>query len=223
MNDAYTATVRQLLDIAPVVFSCPHFAIKGGTALNLFLNDLPRLSVDIDVVFTDHSLDRQTALQTIAAELSAIAPKLEQMGYEVVQRQSSSNETKLMVVSSQAEVKVEVNEVFRGTLLPLQHRPLSPATEEHFAQAVTLPLLATAELYGSKLVAAMDRQHPRDLFDILILYKNDGLSPEIMDCFVAYLAGHNRPVHEGADATSSPPVRNVRQSVQWDDPRSSQP
>jgi predicted nucleotidyltransferase component of viral defense system len=197
MNDAYTATVRQLLDIAPVVFSSPHFAIKGGTALNLFLNDLPRLSVDIDVVFTDHSLDRQTALQTIAAELSAIAQKLEQMGYEVVQRQASSNETKLMVVSSQAEVKVEVNEVFRGTLLPLQHRPLSPATEERFAQAVTLPLLATAELYGSKLVAAMDRQHPRDLFDVLILYENDGLSPEIIDCFVAYLAGHNRPVHEG--------------------------
>jgi hypothetical protein len=63
MNDAYTFTVRQLLEIAPVVFSSHHFAIKGGTALNLFLNDLPRLSVDIDVVFTNHSLDRESALQ----------------------------------------------------------------------------------------------------------------------------------------------------------------
>jgi predicted nucleotidyltransferase component of viral defense system len=197
MNPATIATVRQLLDIAPVVFASPHFAIKGGTALNLFLHDLPRLSVDIDVVFTDHSLDRETALQAIAAELSAISQKLETMGYEVRQRRNSaSNESKLMVVGPLAEVKVEVNEVFRGTLPPLQQRPLSPATEEQFAQAVTLPLLATAELYGSKLVAAMDRQHPRDLFDVLVLYNDTGLTPEIVDCFVAYLASHNRPVHE---------------------------
>ena len=197
MNPATIATVRQLLDIAPVVFATPHFAIKGGTALNLFLHDLPRLSVDIDVVFTDHSLDREAALQAIAAELSAISQKLEAMGYELRQRRNSaSNESKLMVVGPLAEVKVEVNEVFRGTLLPLQQRPLSPATEKEFAQAVTLPLLATAELYGSKLVAAMDRQHPRDLFDVLVLYNDTGLTPEIVDCFVAYLAGHNRPVHE---------------------------
>jgi hypothetical protein len=197
MNGAYTATVRQLLDIAPVVFTTPHFALKGGTALNLFLHDLPRLSVDIDVVFTNYSLGRVAALQAIAAELSAISQTLEAMGYEVRQRRNSAgNESKLMVIGPLAEVKVEVNEVFRGTLLPLQQRPLSPATEEEFAQAVTLPLLATAELYGSKLVAAMDRQHPRDLFDVLVLYNNTGLTPEIVDCFVAYLAGHNRPVHE---------------------------
>ena len=197
MNPATIATVRQLLDIAPVVFATPHFAIKGGTALNLFLHDLPRLSVDIDVVFTDHSLDREAALQAIAAELSAISQKLEAMGYELRQRRNSaSNESKLMVVGPLAEVKVEVNEVFRGTLLPLQQRPLSPATEKEFTQAVTLPLLATAELYGSKLVAAMDRQHPRDLFDVLVLNNTIGLTPEIVDCFVAYLAGHNRPVHE---------------------------
>jgi len=197
MNGAYTATVRQLLDIAPVVFTSPHFAIKGGTALNLFLHDLPRLSVDIDVVFTNHSLGREEALQAIAAEFSAISQRLEAMGYEVRQRRNSAgNESKLMVIGPLAEVKVEVNEVFRGTLLPLQQRPLSPATEEEFAQAVSLPLLATAELYGSKLVAAMDRQHPRDLFDVLILYNDTGLTPEIVDSFVAYLAGHNRPVHE---------------------------
>jgi predicted nucleotidyltransferase component of viral defense system len=197
MNGGYTATVRQLLDIAPVVFTTPHFATKGGTALNLFLHDLPRLSVDIDVAFTDHSLGREAALQAIAAELSAISQKLEAMGYEVRQRRNSAgNESKLMVIGPLAEVKVEVNEVFRGTLLPLQQRPLSPATEEEFAQAVTLPLLATAELYGSKLVAAMDRQHPRDLFDVLVLYNDTGLTPEIVDCFVAYLASHNRPVHE---------------------------
>ena len=197
MKTTFDGTVRQLLDIAPAVFASPHFALKGGTALNLFLQDLPRLSVDIDVVFADHSLDRQAALQVIATELDGIRRRLEAMGYQVItKRNSSRSETKLMVVREFTEVKVEVNEVFRGTLLPLQRLSLSPLTEERFTQSVRLPVLATAELYGSKLVAAMDRQHPRDLFDVLILYETIGLSPEIVDCFVAYLAGHDRPVHE---------------------------
>ena len=112
----------------------------------------------MDVVFTNHRLDREAALETIAGKLSAISQKLEAMGYEVRQRRNSaSHETRLMVVGPLAEVKVEVNEVLRGCLLPVQQRSLSPAAEEEFAQAVTLPLLATAELYGNKLVAAMDR------------------------------------------------------------------
>lgn len=213
MNGAYTATVRQLLDIAPVVFTTPHFAIKGGTALNLFLHNLPRLSVDIDVVFTNHSLGREEALQAIATELSAISQRLEAMGYEVRQRRNSAgNESKLMVIGPLAEVKVEVNEVFRGTLLPLQQRPLSPATEEGFAHAVTLPLLATAELYGSKLVAAMDRQHPRDLFDVLILYNDTGLTPEIVLTWDAVMQKlHNpggAPAIQSAGCGSSPFTSN---------------
>ncbi len=57
-------------------------------------------------------------------------------------------------------------------------------------------MLAHSELYGSKLVAAMDRQHPRDFFDVLKMNESHGLTQEILDCFLAYLAGHNRPVHE---------------------------
>ncbi|HEY5042954.1 MAG TPA: nucleotidyl transferase AbiEii/AbiGii toxin family protein [Verrucomicrobiae bacterium] len=42
----------------------------------------------------------------------------------------------------------------------------------------------------------MDRQHPRDLFDVHRLFERDGLTSEVVECFVCYLAGHNRPVHE---------------------------
>jgi hypothetical protein len=42
----------------------------------------------------------------------------------------------------------------------------------------------------------MDRQHPRDLFDVLGMYRAHGLTESIVECFVCYLAGHNRPVHE---------------------------
>lgn len=55
MNSTYVEAVRLLLEAIPVLFKEPRFAIKGGTAINLFVRDLPRLSVDIDVVFTDHS------------------------------------------------------------------------------------------------------------------------------------------------------------------------
>jgi predicted nucleotidyltransferase component of viral defense system len=63
MNQDYVDTVRLLLAVAPAVFRPLRFALKGGTALNLFVQDMPRLSVDIDVVFTDHTLDREAALK----------------------------------------------------------------------------------------------------------------------------------------------------------------
>jgi len=78
----------------------------------------------------------------------------------------------------------------------VESRALSPAASELFATACEARILQRAELYGGKLVAAMDRQHPRDLFDVMGLYAGGGPSPEIVECFVGYLAGHNRPVHE---------------------------
>ena len=65
-----------------------------------------------------------------------------------------------------------------------------------FGVELDVPVLAIAELYGSKLVAAMDRQHPRDLFDAWQMFTSDGLSDATVECFVTYLAGHNRPTHE---------------------------
>ena len=65
-----------------------------------------------------------------------------------------------------------------------------------FSAELSLPVLAVPELYGSKIVAALDRQHPRDLFDVLKMYESDGLSEAAIECMVTYLAGHNRPTHE---------------------------
>ncbi len=72
MNEIYVDTVRLMLGIAPIVFDTPLFAMKGGTALNLFLQDMPRLSVDIDVVLTDRTLSRDDAVAAISKELSTI-------------------------------------------------------------------------------------------------------------------------------------------------------
>ena len=65
-------------------------------------------------------------------------------------------------------------------------------------------MLDERELYGSKLVAALDRQHPRDIFDVHRMLGTIGWADGIVDCFVAYLAGHNRPVHEVLFPRSKP-------------------
>ena len=197
MTPAYIDTVRLLLAIAPTVFASCRFAMKGGTALNLFVQDMPRLSIDIDVVHVDHVPDREAALKTISAELAAMKAGLKAEGYRATLPTSPrGDEVKLVVGNAATQVKVEVNFVFRGSVLPVETRPLVATAQDLFTTDVALPVLATAELYGSKLVAAMDRQHPRDIFDVLHMLDRFGWQELFVDCFVAYLAGHNRPVHE---------------------------
>jgi len=197
MNQDYVDTVRLLLAVAPAVFRPPRFALKGGTALNLFVQDMPRLSVDIDVVFTDHTLDREAALKAIAADLKSIKSAISAMGHRAdLPTTKGGDEVKLIIDGNGVRVKVEVNFVFRGSVLPVVQRPLISTAQDVFTTDITLPVLDTAELYGSKLVAAMDRQHPRDMFDVSKMIERFGWQPSFVDCFVAYLAGHNRPVHE---------------------------
>jgi predicted nucleotidyltransferase component of viral defense system len=197
VNQDYVNTVRLLLAIAPAVFRPPRFALKGGTALNLFVQDMPRLSVDIDVVFTDHTLDREAALKAIAADLKGIKSAISAMGHRAdLPTTKGGDEVKLIIEGNGVRVKVEVNFVFRGTVLPVVQRPLISTAQDIFTTDITLPVLDTAELYGGKLVAAMDRQNPRDIFDVLKMIERFGWQPSFVDCFVAYLAGHNRPVHE---------------------------
>ena len=196
MNKDYIDTVRLLLEAAPAVFHGSTFAMKGGTAINLFACAMPRLSVDIDAVFINHTLHRGEALSAISAALQEIGERLTARGLNVELRGGSKGgETKLFVRRREV-VKIEVNHVFRGCILPPAGRRLVSYARDLFKTDMELPTLAVAELYGSKLVAAMDRQHPRDLFDVHGLYAGDGLAKEVVDCFVCYLAGHNRPLHE---------------------------
>ena len=197
MDKVYADTVRLLLVAAPEIFDNDIFAMKGGTAINLFVRDMPRLSVDIDTVYSPWQTPRDEALAAIAAELAAIAGKLTKRGMRVrnVPR-ANLGDTTLIAERDGVQLKIEVNTVFRGTVLPIERRGVTARTSEMFGVELELPMLATAELYGSKLVAAMDRQHPRDLFDVSQMFASEGLSDATVECFVTYLAGHNRPIHE---------------------------
>lgn len=134
MDKAYADTVRLLLAVAPHVFVGNVFAMKGGTAINLFVRDMPRLSVDIDVVYTPWRVTREQALAAIAAELAGISARLTRTGLSISTVTSPvMGDTKILIDDDKSHVKVEVNVVFRGTALPTERRSLSPKTAAMFS------------------------------------------------------------------------------------------
>ena len=198
MNQTYLDTARLLTQVAPFVFVGDTFALKGGTAINLFVRDMPRLSVDLDLVFPDYLAPRAVALQRIAAALRQSADRLKARGFQTRATSApDAGETKLFVRRGRTEVKIEVNFVMRGTVFPVRQASLTPAARETLLADLDIPVVSLEDMYGGKLVAAMDRQHPRDLFDVLQLYAHEGVTAGIRRAFVVYLASHNRPVHEG--------------------------
>jgi hypothetical protein len=114
MDTSYIEIVRLMLHIAPHVFRTPDFAMKGGTALNIFLHDMPRMSVDIDVAFTNHTISRDEALQSIRQELQSLGERLEPLGLKAaLVSTGDSEDVKILVSRDTVSVKVEVNYNFR--------------------------------------------------------------------------------------------------------------
>lgn len=206
MNQVYLDTARLLTQVAPLVFADNVFALKGGTAINLFVRDMPRLSVDLDLVFTDHRLPRDQALAKINEAVKVAAERLQKRGFQThVAAVGDAGETKLFVRREKLQVKVEVNFVMRGTVHPAHSASLSAKAKEVLQADLELSLVSLEDLYGGKLVAALDRQHPRDLFDVMELLGHEGITPQIRRSFVVYLASHNRPIHE----VLAPALRDV--------------
>jgi predicted nucleotidyltransferase component of viral defense system len=200
MNETYLAQARVLAQVAPLVFTDDTFALKGGTAINLFVRDMPRLSVDLDLAFPDYSLDRDSALRKMGDALAAASQRLTKQGFDV-RSGTAADETKLLARRDGLLVKVEANHVIRGTVGLVRMASLKPRARDMLRVDLELPMVSLEDLYGGKLVAALDRQHPRDLFDVIQLFENEGITPAIRRSFVVYLASHNRPVHEVLNPT----------------------
>lgn len=207
MNQLYLDTARLLTQVAPLVFVDSTFALKGGSAINLFVRDMPRLSVDLDLVFLDHNLPRDQALPRINEAIRQSAERLNKRGFQThAPAAADAGETKLLVRRGSIEVKIEVNFVIRGTVHPVRIASLTPNARETLLADLETPVVSLEDMYGGKLVAAMDRQHPRDLFDVMQLFAHEGITPGIRRAFVVYLASHNRPVHE----VLFPSLRDIR-------------
>lgn len=188
-----------VLRILPDILVEEIFALKGGTAINFFFRDLPRLSVDIDLTYLALS-DRMKALQDIHDALRRIADRIKkkQPGTKIIPR--ISRETSLIigliVTRNDATVKVEPNTIMRGTVFPAQIRPLTQRAQEIFELHIDARSLSLADLYGGKICAALDRQHPRDLYDIHLLFRSEGITDEIRKAFIVYLICQPRPILE---------------------------
>jgi predicted nucleotidyltransferase component of viral defense system len=211
MNQVYLDSARLLTRVAPLVLVDDTFALKGGTAINLFVRDMPRLSVDLDLVFPDHSLPREEALRRINETIRHSAARLQKQGFQThAPVAADSGETKLLVRRGGIEVKIEVNFVMRGAVHPVRMASPTQNARETLQADIEIPVVSLEDMYGGKLVAAMDRQHPRDLFDVLQLFAHEGITSDIRRAFVVYLASHNRPVHE----VLFPSLRDIRQKFE---------
>lgn len=196
MNQTWLDTARLLTQVAPLVLVDDTFALKGGTAINLFIRDMPRLSVDLDLVFSDHTLPRDEALVRINEAIRQAAERLKKRGFQIHVPVAAAGETKLLVRRDSVQVKIEVNFVMRGTVQPVRRALLTPVAREVLMADLEIPVVSLEDAYGGKLVAALDRQHPRDLFDVMQLFAHEGITPGIRRAFVVYLVSSNRPVHE---------------------------
>lgn len=198
LNEDYRRQVRLLIQALPIVAREGEFALKGGTAINLFVREMPRLSVDIDLTYLPVASREQSlaAIDRAMARLaSAIGKEVKNAKVTAVKRAGDPIVTRLVVKTYDAQIKIEVTPVLRGCVYPTETRAVSAEVERQFG-FVEMQLVSFSDLYAGKIMAALDRQHPRDLFDIRGLLANEGISDELRRAFIVYLVSHHRPMHE---------------------------
>lgn len=196
LSSNYFNQVKTLIDIVPLISSDERFAIKGGTAINLFLFDMPRLSVDIDLCYLPLK-PRDQALTEISQFIETLSYKSESLGLKTRKKPSSSGyESTLFILFKKAQVKVEINLVVRGAVYQTLNRSLSPKAKDMFKRDVSIQCLSEKDLFAGKICAALDRQHPRDFFDLFMYFKNVSYDRELHQTVILYLLSSKRPLSE---------------------------
>ncbi|KYG83935.1 nucleotidyltransferase [Roseivirga seohaensis] len=190
----YKSQVSLLLQVLPEVAKEEYFALHGGTAINLFVRDMPRLSVDIDLTYIPIE-DRNTSLKGIAEALLRIKGNITNI-LPSADIQFQKDISKLQVVNRGVQIKIEVNQTNRGLLEPPAKLVLCNSAQEEFDAFCAMQVVSLGQLYGGKICAALDRQHPRDLFDVQLLLENEGLTEEIKIGLILCILSSNRPIHE---------------------------
>lgn len=197
MNERFLEQVRLMLRCLPTVMDEKVFALKGGTAINFFVRDMPRLSVDIDLTYLPIG-PRENALEEIstALENSGTTIRSQKFTVEKIRPSGSRYIHKLLVRSPNALVKIEPNTIIRGTVYPPKNLVLVPRAQDMFETSLDIACLDEDELYAGKICAALDRQHPRDLFDMHDFFSFRGLTKRLGQVLVIYIASSPRPMHE---------------------------
>ena len=195
-GDIYRRQVALLVRILPLVGEENVFALKGGTAINLFIRDLPRLSVDIDLTYLPVQ-PRAESLAAIDAAMGRIAGRIKKNigGAHITEVKLEGAKTRLLVRADSVQTKIEVTPVLRGCVYDPEARSVVKVVEQTFGFA-EMQIVSFPDLYAGKIVAALDRQHPRDLFDVRDLLANEGIDDALRRAFIVYLLSHDRPMAE---------------------------
>ena len=196
-DNRYAERVKLLVEILPTLAEEKRFALKGGTAINLFEHDLPRLSVDIDLTWLPVG-DFASDVRDITAALEAIGERL-RTGPLRLQVQTSGTEAtgvhRLIASRNRSRVQIETTPVMRGTVHPVRTISVRPGVEQNFGFA-EIQVLDFADLYAGKLSAALSRQHPRDLFDLQPLLDEGRFDERLWRTFLVYLTCSSKPAAE---------------------------
>ncbi len=197
-SSLYRKQVALLVKVLPHVAKEPCFALKGGTAINLFIRSLPRLSVDIDLTYLPVA-ERTQSLNDIDDALKRIAERIKAVDGSVhITASAPSTQqqvTKLVIrTKDRVQIKIEVTPVLRGCVYEPQVMPVCEQVEDAYGYA-EINVLSFADLYAGKIMAALDRQHPRDLFDVHQLYENEGITDELRTAMIVYLISHDHSPH----------------------------
>lgn len=142
-------------------------ALKGGTAINLTIFNLPRLSVDIDMDYLitnsrDEMLERREFINT------TINSYMLSRGYRMNLKTKNAHSLDSWVYDYEGasgnrdNIKIEINYSLRSHILEAKERPI---ITEHFSSEYKVRALSPIEIYGSKLNALLNRAAARDLYD----------------------------------------------------------
>lgn len=193
MDEKYLNQVNLVVNALQYVSKENCFALKGGTAINLFYNNLPRLSIDIDLTYLGFET-RDDACKNINLALERISKNLKNVGYNAV-IQGNNIEKKIICSNEEASIKIEPNYIIRGYVNKPEIMTTCEVVEDQFGFA-EIQVISKPELYGGKICAALDRQHPRDLFDINEYFIKNDFDYELTKGFIAMLLSHDKPLHE---------------------------
>jgi predicted nucleotidyltransferase component of viral defense system len=142
-------------------------ALKGGTAINLTVFDLPRLSVDIDWDFAIPCNKKE--MLDMRSEINR-----EIINFMTSQKYALNRGTKnphsldswvfyyQNVVNNKDNIKIEINYSLRNHVFPL----MEGTTSVNFLPQVQVQILSPMELFGSKIKALIERCAARDLYDV---------------------------------------------------------
>ncbi len=177
-------------------------ALKGGTAINLTIFNLPRLSVDIDLDFSEN-ISRDEMLEKRPIITAHILKYMSANGYVLSGKSKQHHALDSFVFEYQNagemkdNIKIEINYMLRCHILPVTRRKVNlPWLSEKLSVLSVAPM----EIFASKIVALLNRTAPRDLYDIYNLLEF-GLFDEseqniLKKCVVFYSCISSETIHK---------------------------